>query len=467
MPDPDGVPPLQHTTGTTTPGNPTEPAKRRSRIYPTPVAAGGPSPSPTGTDRGDPASLGGLETPTPPQEMLEGITVLDLTQYLAGPAVTRLMVEMGAEVIKVEQPPYGDPMRSQGPRRNRRSGFFVQQNRGKKSLCVDIRRPEGANLIRRLASHVDVVVENFTPGVLEGKGLDYATLSADNPGLIMASVSGFGQTGPGSDLRCFDFIAQGYAGLMDLTGEPDGPPLFVGTGLADTNAGVHAFAAIGYALFNRTRTGRGTHIDVSMVDALFHVHETAVQAPAVSDGEYRPRRQGRHYQPVSPAGSFHGPEGWIVLLCTVNQINSLWDALGRPELADDPRFDTNDGRIRHRDELTAIIEEWLARFDTDAEAIAALQEAGVPCGPVLNPADAIDDPMFVERGTVRMIDDPFIGEFPVPGFPIRFDDTLPQGDLVAPLLGEHNREILTGLLGLDGDEVADLEARGLLGSKDR
>jgi len=421
----------------------------------------------SGRCTGYPASVGILDPTTPPEKLLDGIRVLDLTQYLAGPAVTRLMAEMGAEVIKVEQPPHGDPMRSQGPRRNRRSGFFVQQNRGKKSLCVDLRSGEGVDLVRRLASHVDVFVENFTPGVLEGKGLGYATLAADNPGLIMASVSGFGQTGPGAELRCFDFIAQGYAGLMDLTGEPEGPPLFVGTGLADTNAGVHAFAAIGYALFNRQRTGRGTHIDVSMVDALFHVHETAVQAPSVSDGEYRPHRQGRHYQPVSPAGTFRGPENWIVLLCTVNQIDSLWEALGRPELGRDPRFVGNDARIANRDQLTALIEDWLAGFDTDAEAIATLQAAGVPCGPVLNPADAVNDPMFVERGTVRMVSDPFIGEFPVPGFPIRFDDSVPAGDLVAPLLGQHNLEVLTRMLDLDEAEVVDMEARGVLGSKDR
>ena len=193
---------------------------------------------------------------------LEGIKVLDLTRYLAGPSCTRLLTELGADVIKVETPPYGDPNRSTRPRINKRAGTHIQQNRGKRSFCVDMNNPEGAKLIRELASKVDIVVENFSPGVLKRRNLDYETLSVTNPALIMASVSGFGQTGPLSEQPCFDLIAQGYAGLMHMTGEPDRPPMFVGFGLADTNAGAHAFAAIGHALFNRERTGRGTHLDI-------------------------------------------------------------------------------------------------------------------------------------------------------------------------------------------------------------
>ncbi len=398
---------------------------------------------------------------------LEGVRVLDFTQYLAGPAATRLLVELGAEVIKVEQPPFGDPIRAQGPRRNRRSGSFIQQNRGKRSIGVDLSTEEGIALVTELIPHVDVVVENFTPGVMARKGLAYDDLSKINPRLIMASVSGFGQTGEWANRSSFDFIAQAYSGLMHLTGEPDGPPLFVGAGVGDTNAGVHAFAGIGFALYNRERTGQGAHIDVSMIDALFHFQEQSVQAASLTEGEFKPMRQGRHYQPASPAGSFRGPQGWIVLLCTVNQMANLWKALDRPDLAEDERFTTNQARIDNRDQLTEIIEAWMAGFDTDAEVLASLEFHRVPCGPVLNPADAVHHPYFVERGAIRQISDPLAGSFHVPGFPIRFSNAVMDPDLMTPNLGQHNAEVFGDVLGYDEEQLAGLAERGILGSKDR
>ena len=398
---------------------------------------------------------------------LEGIKVLDFTQYLAGPAATRLLVELGAEVIKVEQPPFGDPMRAQAPRRNRRSGSFIQQNRGKRGICVDLSTTEGIDLVKELVPHVDVVVENFTPGVMARKGLDYEELRKLNPGLIMASVSGFGQTGEMAERSSFDFIAQAYAGIMHVTGETDGPPVFVGAGLGDTNAGVHAFAGIGFALFNRERTGQGAHVDVSMIDALFHFQESAVQAASITDGEFEPMRQGRHYQAAAPAGSFQGPEGWIVLLCSVNQIGNLWKALDQPELAEDPRFATNETRIEHREALTDIIEQWMSGFTTDADVLAHLASHRVPCGPVLNPADAASHPYFLERGAVREIHDPLAGSFHVPGFPIHFSNADTNRDLIAPNLGQHNAEVLGDFLDLTDEQLADLAERGVLGHKDR
>ncbi len=397
---------------------------------------------------------------------LDGIRVLDFTQYLAGPSSTRLMAELGAEIIKVEQPPYGDPMRAQSPRKNRRSGSFVQQNRGKQSICVDLRSEAGADFIRRLVPTVDVVVENFTPGVMARRGLDYETLRGLRPDLIMASVSGFGQDGPLADRSSFDFIAQAYSGLMHVTGEPDGPPVFVGTGLGDTMAGVHAFAGIGHALFRRERTGEGAYIDVSMVDVLFHAHENNVQAHSITNGEYTPERAGRHYGPVAPAGSFRGPEGWIVMLCGVNQIASLWQALGRPELADDARFATNETRVEHRDALTEIIESWMAGFDSDEAVLTALAHHRVPSGPVLSPADAINHAYFVERGVVREISDRLIGNFAIPGFPIAFDGSRPNLDAPAPYLGEHNEPVGSSL-GMSSDELTRLVEDGVLFAKPR
>ncbi len=388
--------------------------------------------------------------------------MLDFTQYLAGPSCTRLMAELGADVIKVEMAPAGDPTRTRHPKRGGRSGLFIQQNRGKRSLCVDLRSPDAIALVKDLVTKVDVVVENSTPGVMARKGLGYDDLAAVNPAIIMASISGFGQTGPLSERRSFDFIAQAMSGMMHMTGEPDGPPYFVGVGLADTNAGVHAFASIGYALFRRDRTGRGTHIDIAMTDAMFHMHEFAVQASSITGDRSLPLRQGRHYQPASPAGSFRGPEGWIVVLCTQDQVQALWGAMGRPELADDPRFASNDARVANRAELTAVIEEWMATFDRDHDVLEALAAAKVPCGPVLSPADAVDHPHFVARGTVREITDPLAGTFHAPGFPIRYSTHPSPLDLTAPALGEHNRVVLTELLDLDPSTIDDLTTRGIL-----
>ena len=397
--------------------------------------------------------------------MLDGIRVLDLSQYLAGPACSRLLAEMGADVIKVEAAPYGDPSRAFEPRRNRRAGFFVQQHRGKRSICLDLRSDEGVAIVRDLADRADVVVENFSPGVMERKGWGYDELSSTNPRLIMASVSGFGQTGPLRDKPAFDFVAQAYAGVMHMTGDPDGPPTFVGIGLADTNAGVHAFAAIGFALFQRERTGRGCHIDASMVDSLVHMHETGIYAPSISD--FVPMRSGRHYQPSSPGAAFRGPEGWIVVFVTQGQIDGLWRALGRPELADDDRFRNNEGRLVHRDELTEIIESWMAGFAGDDEVVAALEAERVPCSKVLSPVELVDQPHLRERGMIREVDDRIAGPVTVPGFPLAFDGERPAPDGPAPLLGEHNHEVLAELLGYDDDRIAALESAGVLGSKPR
>lgn len=404
---------------------------------------------------------------TDDEAFLEGVRVLDFTQYLAGPACTRLMAELGAEVIKVEAAPAGDPTRTRVPAVDGRAGVFVQQNRGKKSLAVDLRRPEGIALIKDLVREVDVVVENATPGVMERKGLGYHDLAAVNPGIIMASISGFGQYGPYRNRKSFDFIAQAASGMMHMTGEPGGPPYFIGVGVADTNAGVHAFAGIGYALFRRGRTGKGAHVDVSMVDAMFHMHEFAVQAASITGDRSLPLRQGRHYQPASPAGTFRGPDGWIVLLCTEDQIRHLWAAMGRPDLADDPRYATNETRLANRSSLTDLIEDWLATFPTQQAALGCLIAAGVPAGEVMNPADAVDDPHFQARGTIRQITDPYLGTFDVPGFPIRFDGEPVEPELFAASLGEHNSEILTSLSGWTPEQVEAAHASGLLVRADR
>ena len=399
------------------------------------------------------------------QRWLEGITVLDLTRYLAGPASTRMLVELGADVIKIEQPPYGDPNRSNRPRINRRAGTHIQQNRGKRSVCLDLNTDDGVAIIKALIPHVDVLVENFSPGVVARKGLGYDDLKAIKPDLIMVSVSGFGQSGPLSERPCFDLVAQAMSGLMHMTGEPDGPPTFAGIGVADTNAGAHAFGAIGHALFHRERTGRGTHLDISMVDALLHFHDMSVHTVSMDPDGPEPIRAGQHFPTLSPAGAFRGPEGWIVILSTEAQMANLWDALGQPELARDGRFRSNPDRIEHRDELTAIIESWMATFETDDDVLEALTDARVPAGPVLTPRQIVAHPHFLARDMVRFVDDPLAGRVAIPGFPIKSSDPLPDDDHHTAALGEHNAEVLSGLLGMSDERLAELTEAGVLASK--
>ena len=405
-----------------------------------------------------------MSEPTP---YLEGFRVLDFTQYLAGPSCTRLLAEMGADVIKVEMAPLGDPIRASPPRRGRRSGYFIQQNRGKRSLCIDFKSPECTQIVEDLIPNIDVVVENFSPGVMARRGLDYESLSAINPKLVMASISGFGQEGPLSHKTSFDLIAQGFAGLMHVTGEADGPPQFVGAGIADCTAGFTAYAAIGYALLRRTMTGQGSHVDVSMVDALFHMHEMNVHAPSMTDGEWKPMRAGRHHPVVCPGGAFTGPQGWIIILCTQGQMPGLWAAIDQPEMTEDPRFANNNTRLENLEAFVELIETWMATFDTDEEVLAALEAQRVPCGPVLDPSEAVNHPYFQDRRMVREVSDPLAGNFHVPGFPIKFSDAAPEPDLVTPNLGQHNHDVLRDLGGYDEATITALEEKGVLASKDR
>ena len=254
---------------------------------------------------------------------------------------------------------------------------------------------------------------------------------------------------------------------MHVTGEADGPPQFVGVGIADCTAGFTAFAAIGYALLRRTMTGQGSHLDISMVDALFHMHEMNVHAPSMTDGEWKPMRAGAHHPAVCPGGAYQGPQGYIMILCTQGQMPGLWNAIGRPDLAEDPRFVNNATRLEHVDEFVEVVESWMATFATDDEVIAALEAERVPCGPVLDPGQAYAHPYFQDRRMVREITDPLAGSFNVPGFPIKFSDAAPEPELVTPNLGQHNDDVLRDLCGYDEATIAALRDGGVLAEKDR
>jgi len=397
--------------------------------------------------------------------MLADVKVLDFTQYLAGPTITRLMAEMGAQVIKVEQAPMGDPSRLLPAIKNGRSGYFVQQNRGKRSLCLDFAKPESMELLRALVREVDVVLENYGPGVMDRRGLDYASLKKINPRIIMASISAFGKTGPYAHKVGYDFIAQAFSGLMSMTGDPNGPPMFVGLGIADQGSGVHAFAAIGYALFYREKTGIGQHIDISMVDALFHMHEVNVQAYGLTDGAFVPHRMGSHHQLICPCGAFKGPQGYIVVLVLDRQWAAMATAMGRPDLINDPRYATGAERGKNQKELIPIIEAWMAAQGTDEAVLKIFEEHRVPAAPVMSVVGALDHPYFKARNMIRTVTDPILGELTITGFPLKFSEFPELPTIEAPLLGEHGGEVLKQYLGMSDAKVAELRAAGVLVSE--
>lgn len=399
---------------------------------------------------------------TPLPLMLSDCRVLDFTQYLAGPTVTRLMAEMGAQIIKVEQAPMGDPARLLPFVKEGRSGYFVQQNRGKQSLCLDFDKPASLELLRSLIPTVDVVVENYGPGVMEKRGFDYESLKKINPRIIMASVSAFGRRGPLSHKVGYDFIAQAFSGMMHMTGSPDGPPQLVGFGVADVTGGVHTFAALGYALYYREKTGVGQHIDLAMVDAIYHMYDVALQGHMLSGGQFVPMRIGSHHPLICPCGAFKGPQGWIVILVLDRQWANMTRAMGRPELTDEPRFATNIDRGKNQQELIPLIEAWLQSFPSDAAALQVLEEHRVPSAPVMSVIDTLTHPHFKERNMVRTVPDPILGEVMIPGFPLKFSAFPDLPDIQAPLLGEHNATVLSEYLGYTVGQIAELRTQGVL-----
>lgn len=407
-----------------------------------------------------------LADPDAPR-ILEGVRVLDFTQYLAGPTVTRLMAELGADIVKVEQAPGGDPSRYLPFQGEGRSHYFVQQNRGKRSLCLDFEQPASLDVLRDLVTATDVVVENYGPGVLEKRGLDYASLREINPRLVMASISAFGRrNSPLAHKVGYDTIAQAFSGFMHMTGERDRPPQFVGVGFADVSAGVHALTGLALALFHRERTGRGQWVDISMIDCLFHSHELNVQLPAANP-RVNPQRGGHHGGITFPAGSFQGPEGWIVIIALERQWPAFCRAIGRPELLDDPRYASMRDRARNRAELIELTEAWMATFATDQEVLDVLEAHRVPCAPVLRPTDAPDHPYYIEREMVRTVPDPVVGEVRIPGFPFKFSERPDLPDLRTASLGEHNAEVLGGWASYDADRIAALAGDGVLFTRER
>lgn len=395
--------------------------------------------------------------------LLENVRILDFTQYLSGPSATRMLAELGADVIKVEYGPSGDPSRTLPFVSGETSSYYTQQNRGKRSICIDLGNEAGCELARELALKCDVIVENFGPGVMDRRGLGWRQLSRSKPELIGASISAFGKSGPLSHLQGFDLMGQALSGMMHLTGDPDGPPQFTGSPIADCAAGLTLFGAIGHALFHRERTGEGQAIEVNLVDPLFAMHSIAVQGHSATRGSWSQERSGRQFSIVVPSGTYKGPEGWIVLQVLAPQWPRLCEAMGVPELADDERYSSSDARVENAQTLLAFVETWLQTFDSDAAALEFLESWRIPAAPVLSPEQAMEHPHFLEGGMVRTTLDPALGELLVTGLPMRFSRLEPsEAEPGPPTRGEHNAEVLEELLGVSADRIELLEESGAL-----
>ena len=399
------------------------------------------------------------------RHLLDGYKVLDFTQFVAGPTVTKLMAEMGAEIIKIELAPNGDLCRNFPYIKDGRSAYFVQQNRGKMSVCVDAKNPAGNAIIRSLVPQVDVLVQNYAPGVIGRMGFGYETVRELNPKIIMCSVSTFGQSGPLAPEPGYDFIGQSYAGVTSLSGEDGGDYYPPALAIGDVSTGVHAYAAVVTALLHRERTGEGQHLDISLLDSYFHYHDMAVEMVSASRGERRVERIGNQIGALSPAGLFRTRNGslWIFAFQD-NHWAALCRAMGRDELISDPRCLDNVARVANRALVNGAISEWLMRFANRDAATAALREARIPNAPVLTVEEAMNHPHLIERGTVRTVHDRIIGDFQIPGIPLRFSAFPQPLEIEAPLLGEHNRHVLKSYLGFSPMEIERLEREGVLRS---
>jgi CoA:oxalate CoA-transferase len=396
--------------------------------------------------------------------MLTGYRVLDITQFVAGPTCTRIMAELGAEVIKVELAPYGDRGRAAGdkPRdpkfkNSSQSTYFFQHNHSKKSLGVDIKQPRGRELIKALVPKVDVLVESFVPGVMTRADLGYDQLRAIHPGLVMCSISLAGQTGPLSQKPGFDYTAAAYAGITSAIGEPDRGPAQFAVAIGDSSTGVAAAMAIGFALLHRERTGEGQYIDCSLLDTYFQMHEVNVPKAILRGPSFAPKRAGSLHPDGGPTGVFrYRGEEFIAIMVMPHQWKRMVEIMNMPALTDDPRFITARARRDNNAALRSIIEEWLQRFPSRDDAIRAMEGGRIPCAPVFTLHEAIAHPHLRERGTVRRVKDRFIGEFEIPGLPAKFSQWHTKTPSSAALLGEHNQQVLRELLSLSDSEIAAL-----------
>ncbi len=383
---------------------------------------------------------------------LSHIRVLDLSRILAGPWAGQILADLGADVVKVERPGAGDDTRAWGPpflkdrdgKDTREAGYYLAVNRGKRSIALDLDKPEGQAIVKALAARADIVLENFKAGTLAKFGLDYESLAKINPRLVYCSITGFGQTGPKRDHAAYDFMIQGMGGLMSLTGEAEGTPgstpQKVGVPITDIMTGMYAAIAVLAGLAGRAETGRGDYIDIGMLDV--QVSYLANQAMNYLLSGKTPRRTGNAHPNIQPQNVFIVADGHLVLVAgNDGQFEKFAEVLGQPELARDERFATNPARVRNRGALYAIIEPILASLPL-AHWVAALEKAGVPAGPINTVPMVFDEPQVKHREMLIEVPHPVSGTVPLVASPMKFTDAKLEYHRAPPMLGQHTDEVL-------------------------
>ena len=408
---------------------------------------------------------------------LEGIRVLDLSRVLAGPWCTQTLADLGADVIKIERPGAGDDTRNWGPpflptadgRESHESAYYLGANRNKRSVTCDIAQPEGQALVRQLAEHCDVFIENFKVGDMARYGLDYASLKAINPRLVYCSLTGFGQSGPYAPRAGYDYIIQGMGGLMSVTGERDdlnGGPQKVGVAVADLFTGMYATVGILAALRHAERTGEGQHLDMALLDTQVAMLANLGANYLVSDKA--PGRMGNAHQNIVPYQVFEvapradGGKDFIILAVgNDGQYAKFCEVAGRPDLASEPRFVKNADRVRHRAELVPLLEA-VMKTRAKADWLSALEAAKVPCGAINSLDEVFADPQVQARGMVTHWQHPLRADLPLVSSPIKLEKTPVRTDRPPPMLGQHTDEVLGELLGVDAARLATLRDRQVI-----
>lgn len=400
--------------------------------------------------------------------VLTGVRVLDLSRVLAGPLAGQILADMGCDVVKVERCGTGDDTRGWVPPFARDadgnitdvSAYFLSANRGKRSVTVDLEHPDGAALVRRLATHADVVIENYRVGDLARRGLDYASLSVLNPRLVYCSITGYGQSGPYAQRPGYDPIAQAFGGLMSVTGLPDGEPVRCGVSIVDILTGIYGALSVAGALFGRASTGRGQHVDLALLDV--QVASLVNVAQAYLSSAVTPVRMGSGHPSVVPSQVFMAADGYLMLTAGNDaQFARLCDVMHRRDWLQDERFATNQSRVRHRETVVAALSEIL-RERPRMEWVEGFTAVGVPCAPINSVAEAFDDPQVRSRGLTVDMADPVLGAVTLLASPLRFSGTPVEYQRPPPRLGEHTSEVLHDWLGLDAAAVHSLRAAGAI-----
>ena len=390
---------------------------------------------------------------------LDGIRVLDLARYIAGPFCSMLLGDMGADVIKVERPG-GEDTRHLQPSRDGQSVYAMLYNRNKRAITVNPRSERGRELLVELAGWADVVVENFRPGTMEKMGLGYERLREINPRLILTSISGFGQTGPLRDRALFDAIGQAMAGVMSLTGDPDGPPTMTGTYTADHTTGLYAAFGTLLAVIDRERTGEGQHVDVALLDSMYSAIGVAASA-YLNLGQVM-SRTGNRDSLAAPGNTFRTQDGWIYIDASGDTLyRRLAEAMGQPELITDTRFADGVTRFRNAAEIEQIVSRWTGSMTTEQVGVHLLQ-AGIPYGPVADMEEASANPQLAARDMIVTVEHPEMGTVRLPGLPVKLSRSPGAVRRPPPVVGEHTEEVLTSICGLSASDIEALRDEGAI-----